>query len=319
MLTFRFKAVLLLLWPLGLWAQTDSSGISISTIPGTESISSKQVLNRDSLKKITDSLTFFWLKAPDPARKNQFRDSLMRHYQVYDLDFDAWAKKFVKPKAGLPPGQLRKTGETWVIWIILFLIGGFAVLRMLFYKEMELIIRSFYDNRLLNQSGITSLLNTWPFVLLYLLFGFTIGMYLFLAGRFFELDYAIDGIQWYLLLSVGIMLLFSIKIYFLRVLAFVLEINKLVKLYASILYLSYFHAALLFLPLIFAFSLSPPAYAEVFIYMGLAATGLLLAYQLIRLSIQVLNQYSFSKVYLFIYFCALEICPILMLVKALRF
>lgn len=319
MLRISIKALVLILLLIGSWTQADAFKIPDQAALSDSLTNVSPDSQRDSLKRIADSLTFFWIKAPDPNRKNQFRDSLMKHYQVYDLDFESWAKKFVKPKAGLPNGQVRKTGETWILWVVLILIAGFAVLRIYFQKEIALIITSFYDNRLLNQSGITSFLDTWPFVLLYLLFGLTIGMYLFLAGRFFQLDYAIDGFQWYLLLSFAIMVLFSLKIYFLRLLGFLLEINKLIKLYSSILYLSYFHAAILFLPLIFAFSLSPASYSEAFIYIGLAATALLLTYQAIRLSLQVLNQYSFSKFYLFIYFCALEICPILMLVKALRF
>ena len=319
MFRISINALFFILLPMGLWAQTDAPSVS-NQVNSSDSLTKvNQDFERDSLKRIADSLTYFWIKTPDPNRKNQFRDSLMKYYQVYNLDFESWAKKFIKPKAGLPSGQARKTGETWILWVILILIAGFALLRIFFQKEIALIIRSFYDNRLLNQSGITSFLDTWPFVLLYLLFGLTIGMYLFLAGRFFQLDYAIDGFQWYLLLSFSIMVLFSLKIYFLRLLGFLLEINKLIKLYSSILYLSYFHAAILFLPLIFAFSLSPISYSEAFIYIGLASTALLLAYQAIRLSLQVLKQYSFSKFYLFIYFCALEICPILMLVKALRF
>lgn len=311
---------MLLLLPLGLWAQTDS--VVQARVPKlADSVGRVQnVANSDSLKRVSDSLAVMYIKYPDPNRKNRFIDSLMQLYQVKNLDFIAWAKQFGRPINHDGEGKLRKHGQSWVLVVILCLVLGFAVLRIAYRNDINMLMNAFFDHRFLaQQTSAGGFFTSWPFMLLFVLFGFTIGMYLYLIGSYLQLSYAFGGVEWYVILSLLIMGLLILKVYVLRFLGFVLMVQKAVRVYTSILFLSYFHAALLFLPLIVAFSLSSSAYAVLFIYAGMAIALFITVFQAIRGAIHVLSHYQFSKLYLFIYFCALEICPMLVLIKVLRF
>ncbi len=311
---------MLLLLPLGLWAQTDS--VVQARVPKlADSVGRVQnVANSDSLKRVSDSLAVMYIKYPDPNRKNRFIDSLMQLYQVKNLDFIAWAKQFGRPINHDGEGKLRKHGQSWVLVVILCLVLGFAVLRIAYRNDINMLMNAFFDHRFLaQQTSAGGFFTSWPFMLLFVLFGFTIGMYLYLIGSYLQLSYAFSGVEWYVILSLLIMGLLILKVYVLRFLGFVLMVQKAVRVYTSILFLSYFHAALLFLPLIVAFSLSSSAYAVLFIYAGMAIALFITVFQAIRVAIHVLSHYPFSKLYLFIYFCALEICPMLVLIKVLRF
>jgi hypothetical protein len=316
----RFVFFMLLLLPLGLWAQTDS--VVQALVPKlADSVGRVQnVANSDSLKRVSDSLAVMYIKYPDPNRKNRFIDSLMQLYQVKNLDFIAWAKQFGRPINHDGEGKLRKHGQSWVLVVILCLVLGFAVLRIAYRNDINMLMNAFFDHRFLaQQTSAGGFFTSWPFMLLFVLFGFTIGMYLYLIGSYLQLSYAFSGVEWYVILSLLIMGLLILKVYVLRFLGFVLMVQKAVRVYTSILFLSYFHAALLFLPLIVAFSLSSSAYAVLFIYAGMAIALFITVFQAIRGAIHVLSHYPFSKLYLFIYFCALEICPMLVLIKVLRF
>lgn len=316
----RFVFFMLLLLPLGLWAQTDS--VVQARVPKlADSVGRVQnVANSDSLKRVSDSLAVMYIKYPDPNRKNRFIDSLMQLYQVKNLDFIAWAKQFGRPINHDGEGKLRKHGQPWVLVVILCLVLGFAVLRIAYRNDINMLMNAFFDHRFLaQQTSAGGFFTSWPFMLLFVLFGFTIGMYLYLIGSYLQLSYAFSGVEWYVILSLLIMGLLILKVYVLRFLGFVLMVQKAVRVYTSILFLSYFHAALLFLPLIVAFSLSSSAYAVLFIYAGMAIALFITVFQAIRGAIHVLSHYQFSKLYLFIYFCALEICPMLVLIKVLRF
>ena len=320
MTNLRFVFFLLLLLPLGLWAQTDS--VVQARVPKlADSVGRVQnVANSDSLKRVSDSLAVMYIKYPDPNRKNRFIDSLMQLYQVKNLDFIAWAKQFGRPINHDGEGKLRKHGQSWVLVVILCLVLGFAVLRIAYRNDINMLMNAFFDHRFLaQQTSAGGFFTSWPFMLLFVLFGFTIGMYLYLIGSYLQLSYALSGVEWYVILSLLIMGLLILKVYVLRFLGFVLMVQKAVRVYTSILFLSYFHAALLFLPLIVAFSLSSSAYAVLFIYAGMAIALFITVFQAIRGAIHVLSHYQFSKLYLFIYFCALEICPMLVLIKVLRF
>jgi hypothetical protein len=274
---------------------------------------------KDSIKAFRYALQMEFIKAPDPNRTNQFVDSLLALYEVKNADFVAWAKKFPKRENKLDTGKVRTKGEIWVVAFVVFLLLFFAILKNAFSKELGTIIQSFYSNRVLAQiSKEDTLFNSWPFIFLYILFGFTIGMFIYLCVKYYGLVYTYDGFQWFAILSGIVLGLFTMKIILLRILGFLFDIQKMVREYVSILYLSYFNSAILFLPLVVAFSLTPNRFAQAYIYLGVILLTGIFVFQFVRAGANILSNYRFSKTYLFIYLCALEICPLLVLIKALR-
>lgn len=308
------------------FAQSDSgyvfpkqTQVKVRVQPDSSTIVKNQ-LRADSVKHFRDSISMVWLKAPDPNRPNLFLDSLLQLYTVDKFDFQAWAKKFPKKKSQINIGKPRQTGAKWVVFTILILFLFFAILKNAFSKELNSIVESFYSNRILSQINKEDMLfNSWPFLFLYLLFGLTIGMFLYLSGDYFQLTYSFSGFEWFLILSAIIVGSFTLKIIVLRILGFFFGIQKIVREYITILYLSYFNAALIFLPLILAYSLTPARYAGIYNYIAIFIVGLIVIFQFIRAGANMLSNYRFSKTYLIIYLCALELCPLLILIKALRF
>lgn len=283
-------------------------------------INENNARRRDSLKRVGDSVSMAIIRRPDPNRPNRFQDSLFKLHLVKDLDFKGWEQRFVKAAQKYAAGNPRRKGELWVIGFVLITLILFALLRNMFFNELSAIVQAFFSNRVLGQiNKEEKFFNSWPFVFLYLLFGFTIGMFLYQCGRYFQLTYSYSGFSWFLRLSVIVIGIFTLKIILLRFLGFLFDAVKLVKEYISILFLSYFNAALLFLPIVIGFSLTPARFAPYYIYLSFALLVLMIAFQFVRAVSNILSAYRFPKLYLILYLCALEICPILVLIKALRF
>ncbi|MFD2161185.1 DUF4271 domain-containing protein [Paradesertivirga mongoliensis] len=275
---------------------------------------------KDSLKAVGDSLSMVWLKRPDPNRPNQFLDSLIEVYSIKDLNFQVWSKRFPKKADRYDKGKPRARGELWIIAFVFILLFCFALLKNAFSKELSAIVQAFYSNRVLGQiNKEEKFFNSWPFIFLYLLFGFTIGMFLYQCGKYFQISYNYSGFGWFLRLSLIVIVLFTAKIVILRVLGFLLDAGKIAKEYISILILSYFNAALLFLPIVIAFCLTPARFAPVYIYLSFILIGCIFLFQFLRAATNILTNYRFPIIYLIFYLCALEICPLLILIKALRF
>ncbi len=273
---------------------------------------------QDSIKSVQDSLKMGWIVSPNPNRPNKFIDSLIKFHTIENGDFAGWAQKFKLTKNRYDSGSLRSKGEIWVLGLIVLLVLFFAIIKFAFSKELEIIVQSLYSNRVLAQiNKEDTLFNSWPFIFLYVLFGFTIGIFLYLCGRYYKINYAYTGFQWFFILSMLVLGLFTLKIILLRVLGFLFDIQRIVREYISILYLSYFNTAIFFLPLVIAFSLSPFRYASIYIYLAIALLCSIFVLQFIRAGANVLSNYQFSKTYLFIYLCTLEICPLLILIKVL--
>jgi len=287
-------------------------------------LDSGSIVNRpsypDSIKAIKDSLSMVWLKAPDPNRPNRFRDSLINLYKVVNLDFKAWAAKFPKKNSRFYEGKLRPFRESWVILLVLFLVLLYSIVRFFFPTELNSIIHAFYSNQVLSKlNKEETLFNSWPFVFLYLLFGLILGLYLYLSANYFGISYRVEGFKLFLYLSATVIVLFTLKIIVLKIVGFLFDTTRLVRDYVSVLYLSYFNAAILFLPIVIAFSLTSYRFSIIYSYIGVILLLLIFALQFLRVAENILSNYKLPKVYLIIYLCALEFCPLIILFKALGY
>ena len=269
-----------------------------------------------------DSITPKNLRPLDSVAKSLI-DSLNNKPYGYDqIDLKNVIRDFLLHTLSNDPhqkGDLLPKGDVWVLAFIAFLLVLFAVLKHKFAKHLLTIIQAFFSNRILgNLNKEDNLFNSWPFLLLFIQFGFTIGMFLYLVAQYQNLNYAKGGFQFFITISALVILLYVLKILLLRLLGFVFNIQKPVNEYVSILYLSYFNTSLLFIPLVVAFALSPLKYGAFYIVIAIILLAVVFIFQFVRTGINILSNYRFSKVYLFLYFCTLEICPILILIKAIE-
>jgi hypothetical protein len=272
-------------------------------------------------KFVTDSIiSHTWILPDSLVDKNIIIDSILKA-QVYgrsDLfnrykDYKT-SEKFSQYRTGMPVPK----GNLWVLGVIVLLLVLFASLKVSFSKQLQTIVQSFFSNRILNNlNKEDNLFTSWPFLMLFVQFGFTIGMFFYLVTQYYHMSFSDSGFRFYLSISVLIIVLYVLKIVFLRMLGYLFNIQKPINEYVSILYLSYFNIALMFIPLVIAFALSPLKYGPYYIAISYILLIIVFVFQFIRAGVNILSHYRFSKVYLFLYFCALEICPILILIKAI--
>lgn len=264
-----------------------------------------------------DSLARFFITPPDPARKNQFMDSVIKAnlytgYAFLDIHYQP-------EKAKVQAGKTRTLRSQWMLVVMLGLLLYAAVLNRFLNKSVSDIVESFYNKRMLSQfSKEESLVNSWSFIFLFLLFGITIGLLFYQIISYYNRSYTDDGWQLYLGLTFAVIIFFILKIIVLRILGLIFNIRSLVKEYISVLYLTYFNVTFISIPLVISFGLIADSYKPLLLLVfGLLILAVLL-WQYIRSSINILTVYRFSKVYLFIYLCALEFCPVFILIKALK-
>lgn len=297
--------------PLTYWQRLDS-------IQQAKKIERKRI--RDSIQRVQDSLQMLWIKRPDAERPNQFVDSLKALVTVSNGDILAWWYSLDRDTDLHKHGTIKHYREPWMVGVVLLLMLFFGILKNSFSGQLQTMFFAFYNDRALLQiSKEDNLYNSWPFVLLYILFGFTLGLLVYLANMFLQPDHAGGGPSLYLLWSVFVLVIFTIKIVALRLLGFLFEAQRLVRDYVSILYLSYFNTAILFLPLALVAVFLPPQQMRWILIIAFVAVILIFSLQFLRGVRNALKTYRFPKFYLFLYFCTLEIGPIVILIKILGF
>jgi hypothetical protein len=265
---------------------------------------------------VGDSLSMVFVKKPDSLRHNQFLDSMLKTRVATDYGFFKQARQ----RMGiLREGRSRRTRDQWVIVIIVSLLVYMAMLNRVMSKDVSNVLQSFYNNRILSQvSKEEGILNSWTFLGLFILFGFTFGLFLYQLTAYFDVFYRISGIELFGSFAFLIIVLFAVKLLLLRFLGFVFNINRLVGEYISILYLTYFNITFVFLPVSLCFSLLAAQYIPYVLGLALVLVVVIFVWQYLRSSVNIISSFKFHKFYLFTYLCALEICPILILIKALN-
>jgi hypothetical protein len=262
-----------------------------------------------------DSLAMQYIHTPDTARVNQFAQTIFKDvlYKGYGfLDVKAKAQSVVRE------GSTRIKREQWIIGVIIFLLLYTGFLNLLMGKDIDIVFRSFYNKRSTQSGKEESLLNSRAFIALFVLFGLTSGLFIYQVSAAYDKFYSITGFQLFVSLSVIIVALFALKLLVLRFIGFIFNVNKIVSEYISILYLTYFNIAFIFLPLTLCFCLLPAQFAKLILLVALVLAIVIFVWQYLRSSVNIISNFRFHKFYLFIYLCALEICPVLILIKALN-
>jgi hypothetical protein len=269
-------------------------------------------------KYVSDSLSMIYIVKPDPLRTNMFVDSILKADAYQGTQYLNLSSSRSKKIQGY--GHIRPSRDPWVIAIIIGLLLFSSAINITATKDMSNIFQSFYNRRTMLQAGKEdNPISVWTFIGLFLLFGFTFGMFLYLLTTgFYKVYYTISGFQLFMTLSLVIIMLFSTKFLVLKFLGFIFDINKLVNEYITALSLTYFNITFVFLPVALCFSLISDKYITYLLAVTLLLVVIIFVWQYLRSSVSIISNFRFHKFYLFIYLCALEICPILILIKALN-
>lgn len=266
---------------------------------------------------VSDSLAKRYIASPDPNRPNAFVDSVLKANR-YKGDFFLSLSSKTTIQQGY--GRNRPSRDIWVIGAIFVLLLFAAGLNIASSKDVSNVFQSFYQRRSAGPAGKEdSPINAWTFIGLFALFGLTSGMFLYLLTTgYYKVYYTIAGFQLFLTLSFVIIALFAVKFLVIKFLGFVFDINKLVNEYINTLALTYFNITFVFLPVAVCFSLISDKFIPLLLVITLLLVIIIFIWQYLRSSVGIIANFSFHKFYLFVYLCALEICPVLILIKALN-
>jgi hypothetical protein len=282
------------------------------SIPTLDSVELAQA-NRQ--KFLEDSVAMFYL-VPDSLREDQFVASILKSKLP---DFYQLSSPSSKLKSNVKSGRLRNLRDPLVIFVIIGLLIYVALINLFLSADLKNVIRSFFNKNILSQVDKEGgLINSWAFIALFLLFSLTLGLILYQLTVYYNVYYSISGLQLFISLSLIVGLLFALKFIVLKFIGFVFDANRVVKDYITILNLTYFNIAFVLLCVAICLSLLENEFIPWLKFFTVILIVAIFAWQYLRNSVSIISNIQFHKFYLFVYLCALEICPILILIKALK-
>ncbi|HEY0272823.1 MAG TPA: DUF4271 domain-containing protein [Chitinophaga sp.] len=248
-----------------------------------------------------------------PSASSLAYDSLMRALRVHHLLVNDRKPQYYDMN---PLHTYHNTD--WLVYIMLAVTLILGIIRMVYQKYFNDLFRAF-TNPTLSQRQLKDQLSQSPFpnFLLNIFFAISLGVYLFLV--MYRQQY-ISGYNPLMLIPALILLvaaIYFVKYVVLRLCGWLFGNEELVDAYVFILYLVNKVTGVVLLPFLVILAFCSPEVARFFLYISIIFIVLLIVYRYIR-SYSLVKQYlSFSKLHFFLYLCAFEVAPVLILTKVL--
>lgn len=276
-----------------------------------------QALSTDSLTPVQhDNFNYVF---PPKDRPNQLMEAFLADIAATSISLE---KTMAKMGGNLPliesqQGKEKEQRPVWILAVVFCLFSAVGVVRMVFPADFNLIVDAFYNERTLQQvSKEDNMLTSWPYIFLYLIFSLAFGLFILLIESAF-VHYHLLNFENYLRVSLVVSILFIVKILLIRFVSFVFELDKLVREYVTVLYLVYFNSMLFLMPFLLILLFVPVEYFKIVLILFSVIVSILFVYRFLRTFFRLFGNLTFSVFYLILYLCALEVAPVLILVKLL--
>lgn len=274
---------------------------SLFTLAQTGVDSSKPLIDSVDLR-VKDSLT-------QPATiLFQFKE-VLRNHPYYNF--------FGKP-VDLTIQERKVQGSEKLFYGILLLFFYYAMIRVFFQKYLSNIFALFFRATLRQQQIREQLLQTpLPSLLLNILFVTAGGIYAALLSKYY--GYLTDIDFWLLVLyCIGFLfVLYAGKFLVLKTLGWILRISKATDTYLFIVFMVNKMVGIFLLPVLLFMAFPYPDLLQVIVTVSLFVLAILLGYRLLLSYRAVRSEIRVNPFHFFLYLCAFEIAPLLLIYKVL--
>lgn len=209
-------------------------------------------------------------------------------------------------------------GQDWLVYLVGGVLLLLGVIRTSYLKYFSDLFRAFF-NPTLSQRQLKDQLSQSPFPNFLLNFFFAISMGLYLYLLMYRLNYPTNAIAWMLIpgLMVLVGVIYLVKYVVLRFCGWLFGNEELIDAYVFILYLINKVLGIMLAPFLVVLAFCKPEIAGTCLYISIFFIVLLVVYRYVR-SYSLIRQYlSFSKLHFFLYLCAFEVVPVLIITKVL--
>lgn len=266
----------------------------------------------DSLSKRPVTTDTGWLFNPDVSLSNQtITQQVMAHHPYYG---------FSSGIAERPPQGIKKTfnGKEWLFYLLVLLLIIFGFLKLLFPKYFNDLFRLFFRTTLKQRQIREQLVQTpLPSLLLNGFFVISTGLYLSFILDYFHLNTI--GNFWLLVLytCAGLSLVYFIKFAGLKISGWLFSMEEVADSYIFIVFVVNKMLGILLLPFLVLIAFTTDKLYTAGIALSVCLVGGMLIYRFILTYAAVRNQVKVNLFHFFLYLCAFEIAPLLLIYKGL--
>jgi Domain of unknown function (DUF4271) len=222
-------------------------------------------------------------------------------------------------KPVLEPFEIhRPNSKDSLFYLLVGILFYFALVRIFFEKYFNNLMTLFFRVSLRQQQIREQVLQTpLPSLLLNILFDLSAGLYACYLLHYSRIG---DGVRFWVLYGWCMLLLGSIylvKFMVLKFVGWVFSISRATDIYIFVVFLVNKMLGIFLLPFLILITFSSIEAREIFITISLAMVFVLWIYRTLAAYRPVRNEIKLTPFYFFLYLCAFEIAPLLLIYKVL--
>jgi hypothetical protein len=218
---------------------------------------------------------------------------------------------------GLNPRPVNTQRQDWITIVLLAALILFTWTASRHYKRFRQVMLSFGSRRHMNQlTREGGIYNGWLSAGLFTVYLLCLSVFIyFFTGDFIRFPGYREGLAAFAVIFLALLAGWGVKLVILRFLGTIFKGRHLVSSYFLIVFILNVILGMILLPvnIIMAYAGSPGL-----LYAGLAIIIMIFIYRLIRGFFTVLSEVSYAGFHIILYFCTVEILPILWVVKLVK-
>jgi hypothetical protein len=212
----------------------------------------------------------------------------------------------------------RPNSKDSLFYLLVGILFYFALIRIFFTKYLDNLITLFFRVSLRQQQIREQVLQTpLPSLLLNILFILSAGLYACFLLHYSRIG---EGVRFWVIYFYCMVLLGSIyfiKFLVLKFVGWVFSISRATDIYIFVVFLVNKMMGIFLLPFLILITFSGSDVREIFITISLAMVFVLWTYRALAAYRPVRNEIKLTPFYFFLYLCAFEIAPLLLIYKVL--
>jgi hypothetical protein len=230
---------------------------------------------------------------------------------------DVWKTHELKP-VHHEPQQLTDSNPDWLFLVLIIVLGVLTYLRVFYRKNFFQIIAACFNNNLTNQIvRDENLLMQRASVMLNVTFSIIAASFIYLVSVHYNwpMDGMGTGFIRFVFLALIVSAAFTLKFLVLRCCAYLFKLGREMSTYIFNIFIINNLLGIALVPFVALILFGNSINSTVLIVSAISVIGIAWLYRVGRGVLIAARYPDFSPVYLFLYLCALEIAPLLVLVK----
>ena len=263
-------------------------------------------------------------KTTVPVFRFSDSDSVYTDYQSERTVYTETSKLFkghsLQPIHGTPVPVTKRNAD-WLTLVLVVVIISFTWIKTFYSKILKQLLSAFFSNSITNQVvRDENILVQRASILLSFIFYLTLSLFIYQVSVFQNWDYPFlsEGFIRFLIIGLVVSFTYSFKMVLMKGLGEVFNLDKPVSTYIFDIFLINNMLGLFLIPITIAIAYVVTYSTEIVLLTGVVVVIISFIYRLVRAFTIWRTLQGVSFFYLILYFCTLEIAPLVIIIKLAR-